>query len=473
MKLTGLSEHETVPDAFVASADDVELLDVDPAVLRRRIGEGAVFAHGEGRLALAGYFSGENLVALRLLALGWLEGRNLVDVSARAPAQTAGTRSQPNRVVAALTGEPEGEHVIRRAAQLAAASAAELVGVHVRSPTARPGGAPSWLERQQRLLLALGGRYVEVGGGDVATAVLDFVRSEHAHQLVLGATRRSRREEFWHGSVINLAIRSAGAIEVHVIPARRPAKPPELASIGAPPPARRVGLPVRRRVAAWVLAILAPVLIALALLPIRSSLGLAAELSCMLLVVVLVAVVGGVRPAVLATVTGFLIADYLYARPYYSLRVSQPVDVVALVVFAVVAVVVGGLVDVLTRQGVQVARARAEAAGLARLLAESFASDRQALTDSASALRGIFDLDSIALLRRIDGTWQVEHAVGAPIPREPDEAQFTIELAGQRLLAITGSRLGHQDAELLQTLLTALRQARERAETKALPEGGH
>ena len=225
MKLTGLSEHETVPDAFVASADDVELLDVDPAVLRRRIGEGAVFAHGEGRLALAGYFSGENLVALRLLALGWLEGRNLVDVSARAPAQTAGTRSQPNRVVAALTGEPEGEHVIRRAAQLAAASAAELVGVHVRSPTARPGGAPSWLERQQRLLLALGGRYVEVGGGDVATAVLDFVRSEHAHRWSW-APLADRDARSWHGWVVDLAIRSAGAIEVHVIPARRPAKPP-------------------------------------------------------------------------------------------------------------------------------------------------------------------------------------------------------------------------------------------------------
>jgi two-component system sensor histidine kinase KdpD len=466
--LTGVAQHETVPDAVVAGADRIDLLDVAPEVLRKRIAQGGVFEHGEGASALAGYFSREHLHALRELALGWLEGRDRVEVSAR-PAEEA-LRSTPprERVVAALTGEPEGEHVIRRAAQMAAASGAELVGLHVRTPSARVGGAPSWLERQQRLLLGLGGRYAEVAAVDVATAVLDFMRSEQAHQLVLGATRRSRRDEFWHGSVINEAISAAGAIEVHVIPARRPRKLPEVSSLGQPPPPRRVKLPPRRRAAAWLLAVLAPAALAFGLLPLRSSLGVAGELFCMLLAVVLVAVTGGLRPALLATGAGFLLADFLYTHPYYSLTVSQAVDVVALIVFAVVAVVIGALVDVLTRQGVQVARSRAEATGLARLLAQSLASDTGSLAETASALRRVFDLDSVALLRPSDRDWVIDDAVGAPVPRRPEQAQFTVELADRRLLALTGSRLQEEDTELLQALLTEVRQIRERTQAERL-----
>lgn len=301
--------------------------------------------------------------------------------------------------------------------------------------------------------------------------MLDFVRSEQAYQLVLGATRRSRRDEFRHGSVINEAISNAGAIEVHVIPARRPSRHIEPKQIGQPSPPRRVKLPTRRRAAAWLLAVLAPVMIALAMLPLRSSIGVAGELFCMLLGVVLVAVIGGWRPAVLATIAGFLLADFLCTRPYYSLRINQAVDIVALVVFAAVAVIVGVLVDILTRQGVQVARARAEASGLARLLAERLAADTSALPEITEQLRRIFDLDSVAVLLPHDGGWETEHSVGAPIPRTPEQAQFMIELADKRVLALTGSRLAEEDAELLQTLLAAVRQTRERQQADQLSIG--
>lgn len=439
--LTGLAQRETVPDAFVAGADRIDLLDVEPKVLRKRIAEGQVFAEGAASSALAGFFSGEHLAALRELAIGWLEGRDRVEAATARTGAAVRSAPPPDRVVAALTGEAEGEHVIRRAAQLAAASGAELVGVHVRTPSAHVGGPPVWLERQQRLLLALGGRYAETAAENVATALLDFVRSEQAHQVVLGATRRSRRDEFQHGSVINEAIASAGAIEVHVIPARRPSKEVEPSQIGQPAPLRRVTLPARRRQAGWLLAVLLPVLLAVALLPLRSSLGIAGELFCMLLGIVAVAVTGGMRPAALSTVIAFLLADFFYTRPYYSLRVNQLVDVVALIVFAVVAVVVGTLVDVLTRQGVRAARARAEATGLARLLAERFSQDGEALTDAISQLRSIFDLDAVVVLRRDQRGWETERAVGSPVPRQPEEAGFTVELADGRLLAITGSRL--------------------------------
>jgi signal transduction histidine kinase len=115
------------------------------------------------------------------------------------------------------------------------------------------------------------------------------------------------------------------------------------------PRARRIRLPRRRRSAARVLAVAGPLLVAVGLLPLRSSLGLAGFLFCTLLAVVAVAVIGGVRPALTAVVVGFLAGAFLHKPPYGDLRIYRPVDLVALIAFVVVGGAIGILVDDLTR----------------------------------------------------------------------------------------------------------------------------
>ena len=247
----------------------------------------------------------------------------------------------------------------------------------------------------------------------MATTIVDYARAESARQLVLGATRWSRRRELLHGSVINKAIRAAGPIEVHVIPARRPPRRVEPAAIGAPPPPRPVELPGPRRAAAWVLAVIAPVAVTAALIPLRSSLGLAGALLCALVAVVGVALLGGLRPALLATVTGVLAADFFYTQPLYSFRVARAVNVVGLITFAVVAAAVGGLVDRLTRQGVQEAQAEAEAEDLARLAADAM-TDSARIAESVGAIRDMFDLDGVAVLHRDGTAWHATRPRAGP-----------------------------------------------------------
>ncbi len=469
---TSVGQRETVPDAVAAAADEVEFIDVSPRQLRERISGGGVLA-GKADTALGGFYRPEHLAALRELALGWLDERDLLDAAARAAlGEVAALHSPPERVIVALTGAPEGEHVLRRAAQIAASVRAELIGVHVREPSGLAGAEPAWLAGQRRLLAELGGRYEELAGIDVATTVVDFARSEGARQLVLGATRWSRRRELLHGSVINKAIRAAGPIEVHVIPARRPARQVEPSAIGTPPPPRRVQLPGPRRVAAWALAVIAPVTVAAALVPLRSSLGLAGALLCALVAVVGVALLGGFRPALLATVTGVLAADFMYTEPLYSLRVAHAVDVVGLITFLVVAAAVGGLVDRLTRQGVQTARARAEAEDLARLAADSMTVPGQ-LTEAIGSIRAVFDLDAVALLRRDGAGWRVDASAGRTRLENPDQAAYSLELPDGRVLALTGARLTSQDAALLRVFLGELRGRREHAVLDALQTSRH
>ena len=271
----------------------------------------------------------------------------------------------------------------------------------------------------------------------MATTIVDYARAESARQLVLGATRWSRRRELLHGSVINKAIRTAGPIEVHVIPARRPPRQVEPAAIGAPPPPRPVELPGPRRAAAWALAVAAPIAVTAALVPLRSSLGLAGALLCALIAVVGVALLGGFRPALLATVIGVLAADFFYTQPLYSFRVAHMVDVVGLITFVVVAGAVGGLVDRLTRQGVQAAQAQAEAEDLARLAADAMTASAQ-IAEAVGSIRDVFDLDGVAVLRRDGTTWHVDASAGRTRLKDPDDADYSVELADGRVLALTG-----------------------------------
>lgn len=465
--LTGISQRETVPDAVVAAADRVDFVDVSPQRLRARVAGTEVLAAGAAEKALGAFFDADRLAALRQLALGWLDDHDLLDAASRPSMGLLRGWAPAERVVVALTGAAEGEHVLRRAAQIAAAVHAELIGVHVREPSGLVEAEPAWLASQRRLLGELRGRYAELAGIDVATTVVNFARTENARQLVLGATRRSRRQELMHGSVINKAIRAPGPIEVHVIPARRPPGHLKLARRGALPPPRRVQLPGPRRVAAWVGALVAPAMIAFGLVPLRSALGLAGALLCALLAVVGVALLGGVRPALLATAVGFGLSDFLYTQPLYSFRVVRLVDLVGLITFVVVGAAVGGLVDLLTRQGVQVARAQAEAENLARLTADSMANPGQ-FAETVTAVRRVFDLDAVALLRRDDVGWHVETAVGKTRLKHPDEAPYSVEIAPHRVLALAGTRLGDQDIRLLRAFLEQLKVAGEHARLQIL-----
>lgn len=455
----GVHEEETVPDAVVAAADRVQFVDVLPERLRARIA-GTDLMAGEVRTsALSGFYTEQHLAILRRLGLTWLEAHGLAN---RAHA-VSGTRSPDTGgpVVVALTGVPEGEHVLRRAAEIASAVGQPLIGLYVRVPSDTVESAPPWLSGQRRLLEELGGRYTEVAGIDVATTVLESARSEGARHLVFGATRRSRREELMHGSIINKAIRGAGPIEVHVVPARRAG---EQVSILPSLPRRRdrVVLPARRRQAAWAAAVVGPLVVTLALVPVRSSLQLSGVLLCNLLVVVGVALLGGVRPAVLATAAAFVTSDFFYAPPFYSLRVGRLVDLIALITFVVVGVAVGALVDLLTRQGVRVARASAEGENLARLAADMLAGD---LDDTAAvaSLRRSFALDGVTVFARTEGGWQATAAVGDIAIGSPDEAAVTVEIGPGRLLALAGGRLGDKEAVLLRTFVDQLRYAREQA----------
>jgi two-component system sensor histidine kinase KdpD len=473
-RITGIVQRETVPDAVVRAADQVELVDMAPEALRRRMAHGNIYASEKVDAALGNYFRVGNLAALRELALLWVADKveeGLHDYRERhGIAQPWETKE---RVVVALTGSPQGERLIRRAARMAARARAELVGVHVHSSDglSRPSG--TLLEKHRTLLTELGGRYEETTGNDVPQALVDFARAENATQLVMGATRRSRLAELLHGSVINQVIRAAAdGIDVHVISSSPggdgetgPARLPRLALQG-----RLAVLPPRRVVAGWLMAVIAMPLISLALISIRDTIQLTGALPLLLLGAIAVAAVGGLFPGLAAALIAFGFADWYFIPPLHSFTVNRAGDAVALVVFLIAAAVVSLLADQLARRRLEVTRVRAESQALARLAGGAMLSGPEALPRLVSELRSTFALDMVAILspdRQPDGStsrskgWHVVASAGSPVPPAPAQAPFAAELSDGAVLVLAGTELQADDRKLLTAFVAQLRLAQE------------
>ena len=459
-RITGVVQRETVPDVFVRSADQLELVDMSPEALRRRMAHGNIYPPEKIDTALGHYFRIGNLGALRELALLWMADR--VDEELASYRERHGIQEPwetKERIVVALSGAPGGEHLLRRAARMAARINGEVIGVHVRASDGLVRPEPSGLEAQRRLLAELEGRYAEVTGADEAEALVKFARAENATQLILGASGRSRWRELLQGSVINRVVRDAAPVDVHVISA------PVEAATGLPRlarPGRPAAVPARRRNIALVVAVVGIPLYGFALSPLRTSFGLPGALLALLFGVVVVAAIGGVVPAVVASVVGALTADFFFAPPIHSFRIAHPSDVVALLVFFAVAAAVSALVDQRARRSLQVARARAEAESLARLAGGAVVLGAQPLPEIVGDLRRTFDLDAVGILAPEDHGWREVTAAGStPLPT-PEQASFSAELDEGMVLVLSGEALSAEDSRLLVAFVAQVRLAQER-----------
>ena len=465
-RITGVVQRETIPDAIVRAADQIELVDMTPEALRRRMAHGNIYKPDKVDAALANYFRPGNLAALRELALMWVADRveeslqqYMVDHGITAPWETR------ERVVVAMTGAPGGEALVRRAARMAGRNKGELLGVHVRSGdglAARPLDA---LQGHRELLKELGGTYREVTAADPVEGLLAFARAERATQLVLGSSHRSRLSEFVRGSVINGVIRQAGDLDIHVISTTHDA--PSADSLLTGRPRRPPAISRRRVVAGWLVAGAGLPALTLVLAQLRSQVTLSGDLLLYIALVVAAAAIGGSGPGLGAAVAADLVANWYFTPPLYTFTISDPVNLIALVVFLGVAGVVSWIVGFAARRAAEAARSRAEAATLVRL-AGAMLTEQDPLVEVIAQLCATFGLDGVSVLRRGDGDPPtVLASTGESAPETMEAATDTADLDDRTTLAIAGARLSTDDRRVLRAFTDQLAVALRSRELQA------
>ncbi|MGJ5805313.1 ATP-binding protein [Streptomyces europaeiscabiei] len=447
-KITRVPQHETVPDEVVRRAHQVELVDMPPEGLRRRMAHGNIHAPEKVDAALANYFRPGNLTALRQLALLWVADR--VDEALqtyRAEHSIGGVWETRERVVVALTGGPEGDTLIRRAARIAARSAGgALLAVHVaRSDGLAAGVSHASLARQRRLVEDLGGSYHSVVGDDIATTLVEFARAENATQLVLGTSRRGRLERFLTGPGTGETVTElSGDIDVHRVTHER-------AGRGTLLPSRRRTLSRARRIAGPVAGLVLPVLLTAVLAQLRGTLNLTSEALLFLLTVVGVACIGGVVSALIASVTASLLLNYWFVQPIGSFTLDDPNALLALGVFAVVAATVAAAVDRALRLSRRAARATAEAETMSSL-AGSIVRGGTTIPALLERTRETFGMDSAELVDE------------PPVDDPPDAEEATAVPAGPgAYLVVRGRTLSSSERRVLAAFAAHVGSAVERA----------
>ncbi|MFF0732095.1 DUF4118 domain-containing protein [Streptomyces chartreusis] len=475
--ITGVRQKETVPDEVVRRADQIELVDMSPQALRRRMAHGNIYQSDKVDAALSNYFRPGNLTALRELALLWVADR--VDEylkQYRSDHRVSRIWGSRERIVVGLTGGPEGRTLIRRAARLAEKGAGgEVLAVYIARSDGLTSASPKELALQRTLVEDLGGTFHHVVGDDIPAALLAFARGANATQIVLGSSRRkSWQYVFGPGVGVTVARESGPDLDVHIVTHEEVAKGRGL------PVARGARLGRPRILAGWLVGVGGPVLLTLLLTHVDADLGLANDMLLFLTLTVAAALLGGLYPALASAAVCSLLLNWFFTPPLRRITIADPKNLLALVIFVFVAVAVASVVDLAARRTHQAARLRAESEILS-FLAGNVLRGETGLTELLERVRETFGMDSAVLLERESDTdpWICAGRVGAgEAPARPEDADVDVPVGDHMALALTGRVLPAEDRRVLAAfaaqaavVLDRQRLQREADQAKELAEG--
>jgi len=436
-QITGIEQQEKVPDEVVRAADQIELVDITPEALRRRLAHGNVYAPERVDAALSNYFRRGNLTALRELALLWLADQ--VDAALekyREENQITDTWEARERVVVAVTGGPESETLVRRASRIASRSSAELMVVHVVRGDGLSGVSAPQMGKVRELAISLGATLHTVIGDDVPTALLDFARDENATQLVIGTSRRSRWARMFDEGIGASVVQQSGKIDVHMVTHEQASRGSLWARIS----------PRQQHAMSWLAAIVVPSAICAVIVYLLDPyLGIGGESAIFFIGVLIVALLGGVAPAALSALLSGLLLNYFLVEPRYTFTIAEPDSAVTVVVLLLVAVAVAALVDGAASRAREARRASQEAELLA-LFAGSVLRGAD-LDTLLERVRETYSQRSVSLLREGTG---IVGCVGTDPCIDVDTADTAIEVGDDEFwLLMAGRKLPARDRRVL------------------------
>lgn len=352
-KISKVRVRETIPDSVFDQADEIVLVDFPPDELLKRLAEGKVYVQDTAARAVENFFKPQNLTALRELALRRAAERVDASLVERMQAQAIeGPWAAGERILACIGIDPISPAVIRTAKRLADAMDAPWIAVTVERPgTTLDEGKRRRLDQAMELARSLGAEVQTLTGADVPAELLRFAKFENVTQIVIGRSRGGYLSEILRRSLPHELVRRAQDIAIHVVTrevesAAEPPAQPRFRVLTGPMP--------------FLYATLA-VAAALAIGETLTELTPIPNLSMVfMLAVLLIAVSFGVWPAIFASFLSFLAYNFFFIPPLYNFTIAEPFELLALVIFLIVAVTSSALAGRVRRQAtISVNRMRA------------------------------------------------------------------------------------------------------------------
>ncbi|MHB2267334.1 ATP-binding protein [Aliihoeflea sp. PC F10.4] len=353
-QITRIRVRETVPDSVIDRADDIEIIDLTPDDLIKRLSEGKVYLPKTAKRAIQNYFSPGNLTALRELALRRTAQR--VDdqlVSHMQAHAIRGPWAAGERVLVCIDEDPRGISLVRSARRQADRLRAPWTALYVERPRAvdLTDAQKDNVAAALRLAEQLGGEATTIPGENVAGEILRHATATNVTHIVVGRSDKPRWRELLQGSVAHDLIRNSGDISVHVISGTERSNAVT---------ARRISLatPRRFKVQPYLLS-LAYVAVAFGFGKLLSQILDVQNIALAFVMAVLAsAATAGLWPALFGSLVAAMVFNFFFLDPLYNFTIRDPESVIAFFFFLGAAAITSNLTARVHRQA-SAARQRA------------------------------------------------------------------------------------------------------------------
>lgn len=397
-QITGIAVHETIPDSVLDLADELELIDLTPEELRKRLAEGKVYTPDRSDLAARNFFRTGNLTALREMSLRVTaehvdhQLQDYMDIK-----RIAGPWKSAERLMVAIGPSPFSEKLIRWTRRIAYNLEAPWLATYVQTTKALSAESQTQLSRNLSFARDLGGEIVTTAGEDIAESLLQIAHQRNVTQIVVGKTRETAWQRLTrHRTLVDEVIDKSGEIDIFVITGEgqdndsHPFKPdisPTLHSSW-------------RHYLSALVAVLSITLLNLAALASFPWMSYLAVGLTELLVVLLIAVYLGRGPALLAATASAISWNFLFMEPRLTFRIEQAQDVILFLLYFAVALMAGNLAARLRSQE-RLARQNAERTTALYALAHETATAvnmDDVLQAAITQISAVFNAEAVILL---------------------------------------------------------------------------
>ncbi|MCL5037905.1 MAG: DUF4118 domain-containing protein [Chloroflexi bacterium] len=329
-KITNVRVKETVPDSVLEKAYEIELIDLPPEALLKRLREGKVYLGDLAGLAAREFFRPGNLLALRQLALRAVAGS--VDERMRDYMQAhaiAGPWPAKERVLVGVFASPYAETLIRSSSRLATDLDAEWVAFYLETERHKrlSDQELKWLNNALILAKKLGARVVWLKGNDLTEEMASYARNNNVTKIVIGKPRRFGLAH----DLLRKILKLTPDIDIYLIDARTESKIEPKKRIYSSGPLN------------YAASLLAVGIIALVAFLLRNVLNQVNLLFFLLLPVVLSAIYLGRGPSIASAIVSIAVFDYLFVRPYFTFNVHDMEYFVSFIIYIVVVVIISNL----------------------------------------------------------------------------------------------------------------------------------
>lgn len=341
-QITGVTVTETVPDSLLDLADEIELIDLSPEALRKRLLEGKVYTPEGIDAAANGFYRIGNLTALREMALRLTAEHVDHQLQAYMQAkQITGPWKSRDRLMVAVSASPYSEQLIRWTRRMAYALEATWFAATVETSSPLKPEAQRRLAHNLALARELGGEVISAAGDAVGSVLLQLARQHNITQIIIGKPRHTPLYALLHGgSLVDHLIRNSGDIDVYVVTGEE--EPKTKAHRPQATWQQRGGSTWRAYL--WALAIMAFVT-ALNWVTVHSVSWVEYQVVGLtgLLTVLLIAVYIGRGPALVAALVSAISFNYFFIEPHYTFAIRRFEDIVLICLYFIIAIFAGNL----------------------------------------------------------------------------------------------------------------------------------